>query len=163
MASTKDSVYAWFDEYERFLKEHDVLTEDQIYDCDESGFPIQTGTSMKVCCNRQVRRNFQISSNCKTSITTLQCNCANGSVIPPAIIYPGLNFNPEYGIGFPSNFYLGFTKNGWMETSQFYGWITNHFVKRIPPIRPIVLLIDGHGSHIDYHTSQFCSENSILV
>ena len=52
-----------------------------------------------------------------------QCICANGSVIPPAIIYPGLNFNPEYGIGFPSNFHLGFTKNGWMETSQFYGWL----------------------------------------
>ena len=163
MACTKESVYAWFNEYELFLKEHGVTSEDQIYNCDESGFPIQTGTSMKVCCDRQVRRNFQIASNSKTSITTLQCICANGSVIPPAIIYPGLNFNPEYCIGFPSNFHLGFTKNGWMETSQFYGWLTNHFVKRIPPIRPIVLLIDGHASHIDYHTSLFCSENGILL
>ena len=53
--------------------------------------------------------------------------------------------------------------NSWMETAQFYGWVSNHFVKRIPPIRPIVLLIDGHGSHIDYHPSLFCAGEGILL
>lgn len=24
--------------------------------CDESGFPLQSGTSMKVCCDKQIRR-----------------------------------------------------------------------------------------------------------
>ena len=48
-----------------------------------------------------------------------------------------------------------------METPQFYGWLTNHFVKRIPPLRPVVLLIDGHNSNIDYHTSIFCADNQI--
>ena len=50
-----------------------------------------------------------------------------------------------------------------METAQFYGWVTNHFVKRIPPIRPIGLLIDGHGSNIDYHLSLFCAGEGILL
>ena len=156
-------MYAWFNEYEAFLKDKQITSADQIFNCDESGFPLQTGTSMKVCCDRQIRRNFQITSNSKTSITSLQCICANGTVIPPAILYPGVNFNPEYGIGFPKNFFLGFTKNGWMETSQFYAWLSNHFVKRIPPIRPVVLLIDGHASHIDYHTSLFCANNGIYL
>ena len=163
MACTKDSVYAWFDSFETFCRENGINSADQIYNCDESGFPFQTGTSMKVCCDRQIRRNFQIASNSKTSITTLQCICANGTVVPPAVIFPGVKFNPEYGIGFPGNFYLGFTKNGWMETPQFYGWVTNHFIKRIPAIRQIVLLIDGHGSHIDFHTSQFCLQNQVLL
>ena len=163
MACTKESVYAWFDQFETFCRENNINTPDQIYNCDESGFPMQTALSSKVCCDRTIRRNFQVASNSKTSITTLQCICANGSVVPPAIIFPGVNFNPEYSIGFPKNFYLGFTKNGWMETSQFYGWITNHFVKQIPAMRPIVLLIDGHASHIDYHTSLFCKENQILL
>ena len=163
MACTKESVYAWFDQFEAFLSEHGITSADQIYNCDESGFPLQTGTSMKVCCDRQIRRNFQIASNSKTSITTLQCICANGSIVPPAAIFPGVKFNPEYSFGFPTNFYLGFTKNGWMETPQFYAWLTNHFVKMIPAIRPVVLLVDGHASHINYHTSLLCSENNMLL
>ena len=163
MACTQESVYAWFDEFEKFLKDKKIESADQIYNCDESGFPLQTATSMKVCVDKRVRRNFQIASSSKTSITTLQCICANGSVVPPCVLFPGKNFNPEYGIGFPNSFYLGFTANGWMETSQFYGWLTNHFIKRIPPLRPVVLLIDGHGSHIDFHLSKFCAENDILL
>ena len=50
-------------------------------------------------------------SSCKTSITTQQCICANGTVIPPAVLFPGLKFNLEYRIGFSQNFYLGFTQN----------------------------------------------------
>ena len=161
MACTQESVYAWFDEFEAFCKKINITSADQVYNCDESGFPLQTASSMKVCVDRTVRRNFQIASSSKTSITTLQCIYANGSVVPPAVYFPGVNFNPDYGIGFAKNVYLGFTKNGWMETPQFYGWLTNHFCKRISPIRPVVLLIDGHNSHIDYHTSLFSAENQI--
>ena len=51
---------------------------------------------------------------------------------------------------------------GWISTELFYGWIANHFAKRVT-IRPVVLLVDGHSSHIDVHTSIFCKENSILL
>ena len=109
------------------------------------------------------KKFFQVKSNNKTSIATLQCICANGNVVLPSVLFPGFNFNPEYSIGFPANFYLGFTKNGWMETSQFYAWLTNHFVKNIPPVRLVVLLLDGHSSHIDYYVVQFCADNNILL
>ena len=161
MACSKESVYQWFNEFEEFLKEHNITSADQIFNCDESGFPLQAGSSMKVLCNKHSRRYFQITCSSKTSITTLQCICANGVVVPPAVLFPGVNFNCEYTIGFPTNFFVGFTKNGWMETSQFYAWLSNHFVKKIPPLRPIVLLVDGHGSHIDYYVSNFCMENQI--
>ena len=45
-----------------------------------------------------------------------------------------------------------------METYQFY-----HFVHQIPPRRPVVLLIDGHLSHVDYNTPLFCKQNEILL
>ena len=163
MACTKESVYSWFDHFEKFLEENNVKSEDQIYNCDESGFPLQAGSSMKVLCHKHSRRNFQITSSAKTSITTLQCICANGNIIPPCVLFPGVKFNLEYSIGFQKNFYLGFTKNGWMDTKQFCDWIMNHFVKKIPLLHPVVLLVDGHGSHIDYYVSKFCLENRILL
>ena len=36
-------------------------------------------------------------------------------------------------------------------------------MKKIPPLRPVVLLIDGHASHIDYYANQFCAENQIIL
>ena len=95
---------------------------------------------MKVLCHKHCRRNFQIMSNCNTSITTLQCICTNGTVISQAVFFPGVKFNMEYGIGFPQNFYLRFTQYGWMDTKQFYAWITNHFKKKVLPLRTVVLL-----------------------
>ena len=78
MACTKECVYAWFDEFEQFKIENNITSED----------PLQAGSSMKVLCDKHCRRNFQITSSCKTSITTLQCICANGTVIPPAVLFP---------------------------------------------------------------------------
>ena len=73
MACTKESVYAWFDEFEQFKIENNITPEDQAFNCGESGFPLQAGSSMKVLCDKQSRRNFQITSSCKTSIATLHC------------------------------------------------------------------------------------------
>ena len=78
-------------------------------------------------------------------------------MVPPAVLFPGVNFNPEHNVGFPDNFYFGFTKNGWIETSQLYAWLTNHFVKYIPPLHPIVMLLDGHSSHTDFCYRILCS------
>ena len=89
MACTKESVYAWFDEFEQFKIENNKTSEDQVCNCDEPGFPLQAGSSMKVLCEKHFRHNFQIMSSCKTSITTLQCVCANGTVIPQEYIFPG--------------------------------------------------------------------------
>ena len=163
MACTKESVYAWFDEFEQFCKEKNITNADQVYNCDESGFPLQTASSLKVCVDRHCKRNFQITSNNKVSITTLQCVCANGNTLPPSVLFPGVNFNPEYSVGFPDNFYLGFTKSGWIDTEQFYAWMTNHFVTHIPPRLPIVVLLDGHSSHIDLYVIEFCANSGIFL
>ena len=164
MACTQENIYAWFDEFEAFCKSHDIRLSDQVFNCDESGFPIAKHHILKsLRVDRHCRRNFQVTSSNKTSITIFQCICTNGNVVPPSAPFPGVNFNPEYSIVFPANFYLGFMKSGWMETSQFYAWFTNHFIKNIPPIRPVVLLLDGHSSHIGYYVVQFCADNNILV
>ena len=50
-----------------------------------------------------------------------------------------------------------------MTTELFYGWIANHFVFNILPPRPVVLLVDGHSTHIDIEISKFCNKNGILL
>ena len=152
----QESVYVWFDGFKTFLKAKNIESADQIYNCDESGFPLQTSTSMKVCVDKRVRRNFQIASNSKTS---LQCICANGSVVPPCVLFPGKKFNPEYGISFPTNFILDLQRIVGRKHQNFtVGSLTSLLTAF--HLRHVVLLIDGH---IKYHVSQFCAENEILL
>ena len=163
MACSEESVMSWFQEFRSILAEYNINSPDQIYNCDESGFPLQSKNSLKVCTDKWVKRTFQITSANKVSISTLQCICANGNVVPPAVLFPGKKMNAEYALGFPKNFHIGFTENGWMDTTQFYGWLVNHFVKKIPATRPVLLLLDGHSSHIDYHISKFCKDEGIIL
>ena len=59
--------------------------------------------------------------------------------------------------------YMGRSNNGWMVTQIFYGWLANHFVSHIPLERPVLLIVDGHSTHIDVEISKFCKENGILL
>jgi len=38
-----------------------------------------------------------------------------------------------------------------------------HFIKSIPSARPVLLLLDGHGSHVDLRTMERCVENGIIL
>ena len=74
-------------------------------------------------------------------------------------VFPGERFkyNPLHE-SVPNTF-LGRTKNGWMDTELFYMWLANHFVVHIPPARPVILLVDGHSTHIDIQITKFCQGN----
>ena len=71
MACTQENIYAWFDKFEVFCKSHDIRLSDQVFNCDESGFPWQSATSLKVYVDRHCRRNIQVTSSNNTSITTI--------------------------------------------------------------------------------------------
>ena len=86
---------------------------------------------------------------------------AAGDVIPPMHIFSGQRFwyNPlEGGV---SGAYFGKSEKGWITTELFYGWLANHFILRIPPIRPVALLVNGHSTHIDIEISKLCKEKGI--
>ena len=61
------------------------------------------------------------------------------------------------------NAYFGKSDKGWVNTQLFYKWLEEHFIKRKATIRPLVLLIDGHSSHIDINASKLCKDNNILL
>ena len=84
-------------------------------------------------------------------------------MVPQAFLFPGVNFNPEYRVGFPDNFYLGYTKNGLIEILQFNVWLINHFVKYILHLHPMAILLDLHSSRIDFYVVELCAAHEILL
>ena len=64
--------------------------------------------------------------------------------------------------GCVSGSYFGRSPNGWMSAELFFGWVANHFARHVTE-RPVILLVDGHSTHVDVEVSKFCRDNSILL
>ena len=60
----------------------------QIYNCDESGMPLQHKVP-KVISAKGCKKVRQVSSGNKTQITILGCASAAGQVIPPMVVFTG--------------------------------------------------------------------------
>lgn len=160
---TPERLDAWYDAFSSFMKSKGLQDKPlRIWNADESGFPLCPKTS-RVLAMRNKKHVYSVGSDSKTQITTLVAANAAGSVIPPMHIFPGVRFRYNPLAGGVEGAYFGRSDSGWMVTELFYGWVANHFVKHIPPERPVLLLVDGHTTHIDLETSKFCKENGILL
>ena len=58
----------------------------QIYNCDESGMPLQHKVP-KVLSVKGAKKVRQVSSGNKTQITILGCTSATGQVVPPMVVF----------------------------------------------------------------------------
>ena len=64
--------------------------------------------------------------------------------------------------GAPVGTVIGFTDFRYMRENLFQMYL-NHFIKSISPVRPVLLILDSHKSHINYTSIKFCHENGILL
>ena len=78
-------------------------------------------------------------------------------------VFPGERFKTNPLEGSVHGAYMGRSQSGWMDSELFNGWLRNHFSKKIPPARPVVLLLDGHSSHINLDTAKDAMEEGILL
>ena len=92
-----------FDGYFKLLKEtlekNDLMHKpSQIYNCDESGMPLEHKLPRTVS-PKGVKKVRQVTSGNKTQITVLACGNAIGQSIPPMVIFSGKRFNHELSVG----------------------------------------------------------------
>ena len=62
----------------------------------------------------------------------------------------------------PNTLY-GMSEKGWTDQELFFFWMTQLFVKHIPPTRPVMLLVDGHASHYEPETIKVAAEAGIVI
>ena len=133
----------------------------RIYNADESGFPLCPKQG-KVLAMRGSSVVYHFPNSDKSQLTVLACCSANAIYLPPMIVYQGVRFHYNPLEGF-ENAVMGRSENGWMDSYLFYTWITETFHPSVQVKRPILLLVDGHSTHINLETSEFCRENGIVL
>ena len=62
----------------------------------------------------------------------------------------------------PPGSLLAAQKKGWVTSELYLGWF-NFFLSQIPQLRPILVIQDGHSSHITVDLIQLAKENDIHI
>ena len=82
------------------------------------------------------------------------CHCCGGLHSSNGNLRSEKTKSATLSIGEVPNTYYGLSNKGWIDTALFQDWFSQHFLCYAPPIRPLLLLMDGHSSH--YSPEMIC-------
>lgn len=95
--------------------------------------------------------------------TLVGCICANGTWIPPFIIFKGVRWNDNYKNDCLPNSRVHLSEKGWITKELFIDWF-KYFVECTDHApKPILLLMDSHGSHITPEVIDLARDNDIHI
>jgi hypothetical protein len=104
-------------------------------------------------------------------ISLLATVCADGSALPPALIYQGDSYDlqdtwlEDYDCS-SDEAYFAVSKKGWTNDELGLSWLSKlfepHTRKKAGNNRRL-LIMDGHSSHINMRFIDFCDNHSIIL
>ena len=154
---------SYFNLLEETLKKYNLIEKPaQLYNCDESGMPLEHKLP-KIIAKKGAKKVRQISSGNKTQITVLACCSATGQAIPPMVIFSGKKFNHDLSKREVPGTLYGMSDSGWMDQELFFNWFANHFLKHAVSARPLLLMLDGHSSHYTLELVQEALKNEVII
>ena len=123
----------YFDLLHQIMTKYSLLDKPQrIYNADETAMPMDPKPPKIVKLVGQ-DAHTQISGN-KTNITVVACASASGVLMPPHVIFKGKRgLDRDMFQGLPPCTRVCISPNGWIDSELFETWVTEHFVKHIPP------------------------------
>ncbi|XP_050309036.1 uncharacterized protein LOC126745308 [Anthonomus grandis grandis] len=132
-----------------------------IFNLDETEFNMDPGRIKGVAAlGQKVHRSIEGSG--KENITTMACISASGVLLPPLIIYQGQNLWSTWkGSNDLEGTCYAVSDKGWMTTAVFNSWFSKFC--SIVSERPLLLIMDGHVSHLDRGTIELAIQNNIIL
>ena len=92
--------------------------------------------------------------------TVITCVSASGYAIPPVMIYPRIRMSEGLKTGAVPGTLFSCSKSGWVNQDLYLEWF-RFFISSIPAARPVLLIEDGHSSHISLEVIELAQENDI--
>ena len=134
-----------------------------IYNCDETGISIVHKPGKVVA--EMGRRNVYALTSAERgkTHTVLACVSASGHVLPPMIIYPRKRCVPDAMKegAVPDTLFMS-SETGWINSELYLQWF-QFFLDHIPPVRPVLLLEDGHASHTSIEVLELARANGVHI
>lgn len=137
----------------------------QLFNIDETSFNLDPSKT-KVVGLRNAPSSRVTSGPGRESTTLCLGGNAAGEKLPPLIVFKGKNIWDTWmapqQLSYPNTSYA-VSENGWMESDIFFNYFKKTFLKSCGEERPILLIYDGHLTHIDERTIRCAIENKITI
>ena len=132
----------------------------QIYNVDETGISIVHKPG-KVVTQLGRKNVWSVTSAEKGKThTVVPCVSASGYVISPMMIYPRKRMTEKLQQEAVPGTLFECSENGWINQGLYLKWF-KFFLANIPPARPVLLIEDGHASHITLEVIRLARENDV--
>lgn len=149
---TTEEVDDWFHKYRMFISDNHLDKPERVYNADETGFTMGSKSGQVIGPSKKLQKEpvpHVTGGRSKERVTGMYCANAEGTILPPFFVFAKPK-PKSYDLLAGSHRYARaeFTDKGWMDAETFRKFIQHlhtHAVKE----RPIVLLIDSVGSHVD--------------
>ncbi|XP_065670926.1 uncharacterized protein LOC136089130 [Hydra vulgaris] len=136
-----------------------------IYNLDETGLSSNHLTK-RVFVHPKSKDAYELAgSSGKAMYSVLFCVSADGRYLPPFVVFKGEGYlYSKWVENGPPGCAFGATASGWMQDFLFENWFVEHFIPFVDQDqKPILLLYDGHGSHLTYGTIKAAMDNDIQI
>ena len=162
-ATNRRTLDKYYDKLEETLTKNGIFNSPgQIFNTDECGFPLDHKTG-KIVTRLGQKHTYHVMSGDKSQITVMTCVCASGYALPPMVIFDRRGLNPTWTEGEVPGSRYGLNQTGWIDSSLFQGWYEEVFLKFVPAMRPVLLLLDGHSSHYNPEVIKKAAEDNIII
>ena len=94
--------------------------------------------------------------------TLVGCASAEGTFIPPFVIFKGFMWNDLLSKDSLFNSVTKISPKAWITTELFIAWF-RFLIVSVQSERPIVLLMDSHSAHVGIDIINLAKENQIYV
>lgn len=156
----------YFTILEKTLHELELSDPKRIWNLDETSVCLDP-TKTKVVGARGEPCTRTTCGTAKENITVLTTVNAAGQKLDPLIVFKGRHMYKQWMLESPEkyDFNLAYaaSKRGWMETNIFYDYMLKVIIPNLGEDRPVLLLYDGHVSHVDDKVVALAVENNITI
>ncbi|KJA15782.1 hypothetical protein HYPSUDRAFT_71833 [Hypholoma sublateritium FD-334 SS-4] len=153
IAFNRPVVHHHFELFNGIIKKYGIPYEN-IYNMDEKGCQRGGGrksSSRKYFVPRIRRPKYRARSANLELVTIIECVCADGTALLPGFVFSGTQFLPEWFQDVDDDICISLSPNGWTNDFLCTEWFKKSFIgqskARNKSGKPIILVLDGHGSH----------------
>ena len=162
-AATPEQIRAFLELFERTRRRLNIRTEDT-WNMDETGTALGVCTNTRVLASSQKKKAYVRSPENREWVSVIECVSATGRKLRCAVIFKGQSLQINW---FPAKSVPGWlyttSENGWTSNAIGVEWLRRIFIPETAtePGRYRLLVLDGHGSHIDIDFLWLCKLNRI--
>ena len=133
----------------------------QIYNCDETGVSVVHKPG-KVVAEMGRHKVYAVTSAEKGKThTILTCVSVSSHILPPMMIFPRKQTPPaNFREGAVAQTLFANSTNGWINNDLFLQWF-KFFLANIPPTQPVLLNMDGHGTHMSIELIELARSSGV--